>query len=829
MIGTSALLLAQGAIRITFEWGRIQSNADWILPVAATLAILLLVRMLYLRDAEELPAATGWLLTALRSVVFLGLLVFYLEPQWRTEREVIRNSRVLLAVDTSSSMGITDAGTPAAQGSSRVQQVARALAKGDFLQTLRKTHDVVVFRFDEDIERIVTLGKGDRGQGTADKGRRAGESKSFPGRPSPSRIDWDKALSPTGKETRLGQALCQLLSEERSAPVSGVVLFTDGGQNAGVSPETAIALAQEARIPMFTVGVGSEQQPTNVRVYRLEALPRAYPGDPFSVSGLIQAQDPSGKLAGKSVAVELLQRDAEPPGRPGTGTLVETQQVILGADGESVPVRFEITPTQTGRRVFVLRVVPPAGDRNPLDDSRESEVEVVARKDRVLLLAGGPTREYGFLRPLLFRDKSIILDVLLQTAQPGISQEANKILDSFPSTREEMYAYDCVVGFDPNWKALNAEQIGLLESWVAEQAGGLIVIAGPVYLGESVNGWVSDPAMSKIRALYPVEFHRRVGVGDTLMTASKEPWPLEFTREGLEAQYLWLADSQTDSQQAWAGFSGVYGYYPVRGPKPAATVLARCSDRRVGVEGDGPVYLAEQFYGSGRVFYLGSGEMWRLRRLDEGYFERLYTRLIRHVAQGRLLRQSSRGVLMVAQDQYQVGATVQIRAQLTNAQLAPWIAPAVPLQVYPPTGRAQSVTLRPDPSRPGTFAGQMTVLCEGDYRLELPVPESADEVLTRRIQVTMPDLERQNPQRNSKLLARLADGSHGKYYEDLDAAIGPHARDPLVQRLKDRTKTVVFTSAPDPLRQEMWLKWLMYGIAAMLLAEWLIRRLAKLA
>ena len=38
-------LLAADTIRTTFEWGRIQSNADWILPVGVCVAILLFVRL----------------------------------------------------------------------------------------------------------------------------------------------------------------------------------------------------------------------------------------------------------------------------------------------------------------------------------------------------------------------------------------------------------------------------------------------------------------------------------------------------------------------------------------------------------------------------------------------------------------------------------------------------------------------------------------------------------------------------------------------------------------------------------------------------------------
>ena len=101
-------LWGEGALRTTFEWGRIQSNADWILPLAALAAILLFVRAMYRRDAVELKRPWGWILTVLRTAAFLGLLVLYLQPHWRSEREEVRNSRALLLVDTSLSMGLSD-------------------------------------------------------------------------------------------------------------------------------------------------------------------------------------------------------------------------------------------------------------------------------------------------------------------------------------------------------------------------------------------------------------------------------------------------------------------------------------------------------------------------------------------------------------------------------------------------------------------------------------------------------------------------------------------------------------------------------------------------
>lgn len=834
------LLAEEGVVRTTFEWGRIQSNADWVLPIAVCLALMLFVRAMYRRDAVELRPVVGWLLTVLRTAAFLALLVLYLEPQWRTEREVVRNSRTLLLVDTSLSMGLTDADAAAGGApSSRAARVASALEQTDFVQQLRKTHDVVILRFDEELARLGSRDKlspgkaNDSGQDvTNDSGQPAADEASAAQDSSASaalqgKIDWARWLKPAGRETRLGQALRQLINDERNAPVAGVVLITDGGQNSGLSPETAVDAAREAKIPVFTVGVGSHEQPANVRVYRLEAPPRAHPGDPYSVVGMLQAQH----MAGEPVTVQLFERPAaRGPGKadPGPGRMVRSEQVILGGDGEVVPVKFEVSTSEVGRYSLTLVVQAPAKDRNARDNQQEADIEVVDRRTRVLLFAGGPGRDYQFLRNQLFRDKSATVDVLLQTGKSGMSQDAAKILDQFPGTREELYAYDCIVAFDPDWQALNAAQIELLDRWVGEQGGGLIVVAGPVHAGETVSGWVQNPAMAKIVSLYPVEFNRRASAVDVVAATSNEPAALNFTREGVEAEFLWLADNATASQRAWAGLGGVYSCFPVRGPKPGATVYAH-ADSRAAQFDKSPVYFAGQYFGSGQSFYIGSAEMWRLRRADPAYFEQFFTRLIRHVSQGRLLRQSSRGVLMVGKDRYLLGNTVEIRAQLTNAQLNPLEQPSVPVQVLSPTGSAQTIALRPEPGRAGMYAGQVTATEEGTYRLELAVPQSEDERLTRRIQVSLPDLERENPQRNDKLLTRIAEGTEGQYYAALEAALAADQPDSLLTRLKDHSRTIILPETPNPLWEREWLTWLLAAVCSLLCLEWLIRRLSKLA
>ncbi|HEV3023475.1 MAG TPA: vWA domain-containing protein, partial [Pirellulales bacterium] len=293
----AAVGLPTDIARRSFEWGRMQSPLDWVLPVATTVLVLVYVGWLYRRDSAELALPVRLILAGLRMAVFVALLVVYLQPQWRNEVDQVQNSRVLLLADTSLSMGLHDQDASAVPAEpSRAQQLTAAFRDGDWLKRLRAKHDVVVVRFDQDSQRLITF---DKTPGRSSDENGAGDDS----------FDWEAGLEPRGTETRLGQALRQWIDAERSSPVAGLVVFSDGQQNAGVDPGAAVPLAREARIPIYTVGLGSLTQPTNVRISDFVAPARAYPGDHYTATGYLQAQG----MAGKSVLVELTSRPADAP------------------------------------------------------------------------------------------------------------------------------------------------------------------------------------------------------------------------------------------------------------------------------------------------------------------------------------------------------------------------------------------------------------------------------------------------------------------------------------------------------------------------------------
>jgi hypothetical protein len=791
---------------------------------AVVIALVGVVWYLYRRDAVELPRTVGVTLALLRLVALGGLVVYFLGIERRATREVVHNSQVVLLIDVSQSMGLAASDEPAVGGGqSRLDEVVAALAESRLINDLRRTHDVHVVRFDRNIEPLATLPMSQQPQPENAAPTPANSANDA----EPVTADfWSAKLQPRGTETRLGEALAEIIRIYRDAPLAGIVVISDGAQNAGVEPTAAVEAASQHKIPFFSVGLGSTEPQRNVAIRDLVIPTRAFPGDTLSVTGFVQA---SG-YAGRWVDVQLGRRRAGEREGPQsassqTATPLGTERVALKGDGEMTDVSFNVDPGEAGTFVYELRVVAPADDANARDNQREAEVEVVDRRTRVLLFASGPMRDYQYLRNQLHRDKSMTVDVLLQSAQSGASQDAGKILSRFPATREELYPYDCVVAFDPDWSALDAAQAALLESWVAEEAGGLIVVAGPIHTAN----FVRSAEHAKLRDLYPVVFQSRTTLIDDGQYGGTLAWPLEFDRAGREAKFLWLDKTAELSAAAWARFPGVYGYFNIKQEKPGATVYARFSDPAAGSAASRPVYFASQFYGAGQVFYIGSGELWRLRSVDPAFFEVLYTKLIRHVSQGRILRGSSRGALMVERDRYELGESVVLRARVSDERHNPLVAESVTAHALRPNGQTEPVKLAAQADRPGMFVGQLTVLQEGTYQVALSLA-GENEPLSRFLQVRVPDRERTRAERNEELLTKLAADTGGTYYSRLASAIdGDGPQKPLAQTIRSRAERKPIKGTPDQDFAEMQMRWLLGVIAGALCLEWIVRRLNRLA
>ncbi len=827
---TCRLTVFAADTRLAWELDWPSSALSWTVWLLALAAGLAWVVSLSARDSRELhPVWRMWLLT-LRCGVWAGLLAIALNPQERTQTTSYRPSRVVIAVDTSLSMqlpersasdgeGVLDAERRATVVRTRAEAVRELLEQSALIRELRRNHEVSVFTFDSTLAGPQALFS------TNDPRVVVGRTSSSPAPATDVDIqntaaesppNWDELLKPRGLETRLGESLLDLLRQVSGKSLSGAIVISDGAANAGVDPSAVGNLATQTHSRLMTVGVGSTQQPVNVMIASVQAPTDAHLGDPFEIVAFAQAEG----LAGKNATVELLSR---PEGETADPSLLESRELVLGENGVPAEVTFRLNPATVGSVEYLLRVKPvgPVRELSEMDNERRKTIRVTDRKTKVLLFAGGPMRDYLFVRNMLFRHSAIELDVLLQSADVGaaVSQDSRRMLSEFPKSRDELFGYDVIVAFDPDWRKVAPEQQSILREWVFSQSGGLVLVAGDVFTSTLAGG---GEEVKPLQELCPVTLSSLVSDVLSSESSSLQAWPIGFTRAGLEAGFLQLTDEPIGSTAVWKEFPGIFRCYPTAGAKAGATVYANFADPRTESSYGPPIWLASQFYGSGRVLYLGSGELWRLRAIDEEYFDRFWTKAIRELSQTRLRRGTLRGLMLLERNQYLLGQTAHVRVLLSDAQFQPLSRESVLMDVYDPTGRPQlpPLKLMADRQRPGQFVGDFRLNLPGMYRLDLTVPDSTDK-LTDKLDVSLPNLETSNARQNVQLLRALATESGGTYLQldertavELPKLLPNHGEEFLVD---ERLRT-------------LWDRdWVLYLLVGLLSAEWLTRKLLKLA
>lgn len=758
------------------------------------------------RDGRSL--SRGWVLAlqGLRLMFLAVALVIALNPHERTQTDAYRDSRVILLVDTSQSMQQPESDpreSPGAAARTRTQAIETLLRDSPLVDQLRAQHAVDVYTFGSDLSDLA-LHLPSRFQTEPAAQDAAGEALPPIGRQPP---DWGKLLAPSGLSTRLGDALDTLLVEARSPTLSGIVVISDGASNAGRDVLIPRDRAVEQGVRIVAVGVGSTQPPVNLEVSKVIAPTDVQMGDAFELSAILRGTG----LAGRNIRVDLLQQGPSDP----APAVVYSQEQTLADEGAAREVTFTLKPPEAGNYEYTVRAAVEGGLETRDDDNQLSRnVSIFDRPLRVLMIAGGPLRDYRYARTILYRHPSMETDVWLQSGAVGISQEADKLLYRFPESVEALYQYDVIVGFDPNWSLLDAAQREMVSNWVANEGGGMVVVAGDVF----TPALAASAELDTIRRLYPVlleEVSLRLGNREIAQSA----FPLAFSQEGETAEFLKLGDSADESP--WSKFPGIYRTYPTRGTKAGTTVYAEFSDPLSRGRGGQPVVLAGQRYGQGQILYLGSPEMWRLRGLDPAYLERFWIQMVRKAAEGRSKRGLQRGMFILDGREFLLGQTIPLRLRALNPQFQPLVSDVLTIDAFGPGGvpLVPSPQLRRDPVRPAEYVGDLRPLSPGRYRLEFDLPDSSERV-TADVDIQLPRQEAAILVQDVPLLKRLVEGTGGEYVPlEQAAAVVP-------QLLPSKGERIVI----DQRVRELWDRdWMLALLALLLSLEWLLRKLLKLA
>lgn len=765
---------------VVFERGDFVMGLPGWLFLAVLLAIVLLVALL-LRYRRLGPAAgrrDRWILGGLRAAA-LALVAFALfRPALVVSTVVPRHNFLAVLLDDSRSMRITD---------ERAEEVGDGAARG---------------------ARLLELFGGPAGAGGADSSAAAGtlrralaerfRLRTWAFGADAVTADVPDSLRFADETSSLGRALDRVRQEMDGLPLSGIVLVTDGADNGDVALGESLSGLRSAGIPVYPVALGDERIAPDVEVRRVEFPRRALEGTSVVADVILS----HAGVAGRSVRLDV-QDD---------GRLLASREVELGIDGET-PVQVQLTLEETGPREIEVRIAPLEDEAVLDNNARSVIVEVRDEVRRILYFEGAPRPELKFVRRAMAEDEQIRVVTLLRSAEEkflrlGV-EDGDELLEGFPATREELFAYDGLVIGNVEASFFTHDQLQMMAEFVSRRGGGLLALGGPRAFAE--GGYAGTPLAGAL----PVH----LDAADDAVVELKA----ELTPAGRRHPAMRVAGEEAASAERWSSLPYLTSRNALTRVKPGAVTLV--AGEPAG-EGDPRVLIAAQRFGRGTsvVFTAQDSWLWQMHAdipLEDQTHETLWRQLL------RWLVNDTPGRLDLEMDGAAVapGEALALRATLEDERYLRVNGAAVTATVVGPAGVPADVPLAWTVERDGEYEGSFVPSEPGLHRVEVRAP-SADADGTGADTLTAvghfragdPGREAFGAGRRTDLLRRLAEETGGRFYTADDAAA-------LAEEIR-------YAAAGDTVQEahplwDMPILLLMLGI--LLSSEWVYRQRKELA
>lgn len=450
-----------------------------------------------------------------------------------------------------------------------------------------------------------------------------------------------------GRASALVSSLRTATERWRGQPVAGVLLFTDGNAT-DISPDLS---GLEGCPPIYPVVLGEDTELRDVSLDKMTVSQTAFEDAPVT----IQAEVGAHGFGGSKIAARLIEVATSGPGPAtnqtpaGDSRVVAEQMQSANSDDSSLNFRFQIQPDKPGLHFYELDTRVQDELNSPAAQSREAtlvnnrRIAVVDRGQepfRILYVGGRPNWEFKFLNRALEDDPQVKMVSLLRIArrepkfnfksQDGESsnplfrgfgdtneedverydqpvmirlntKDEFELRGGFPKTAEELFRYHAVIIGDMESDFFTHDQMVLLQQFVSERGGGLLMLGGAESFREG------NYAETVIGSMLPVYL-------DQVPNVNLSPlWKLTLTREGWLQPWTRLRATEADEQTRLGSIPPFEVLNTVRGIKPGATVLATVSD---GENNSYPALVVHRF-GAGRTAAVLVGDIWRWGMMNE--------------------------------------------------------------------------------------------------------------------------------------------------------------------------------------------------------------------
>lgn len=775
--------------------GIILGARSW-LPAAVILALAALAMLThaYLRTVSN--SRLRLLCASLKAVGLLLLAICLVDPLYVGERPRPGSNLFLVVADNSRSLQLANPGETQSRGAAVKANLA---PDSRWLTRLSQDFDVRRYTFDTHLQ----------------------PTQDF------------RELTFAGETSSLAGSLKMLADRYRGQPLAGILLLTDGNAtDLSDRDETWKDLP-----PVYPVNVAADSPAVDVALSQVVVSQTNFEAAPVTVVAEMETQS----IAGRKVVVRVLNEDKQE---------VERRVVPVARDGEKLSQRFLIKPEKSGISFYRVQAALEGEESLAADSGKSAEATLannhrLATVDRgggpyrVLYISGLPNWEFKFLRRAVAKDDEVNLVGLVRIAkkepkftflsrtdertnplfrgfgnkdderaeqydQPVLirlgTRDQEELVGGFPKDAEDLFRYQAIILDDVEAAFFTQDQMSLLQQFVSQRGGGLLMMGGKGSFGE--GGYARTP----VAEMLPVYLDR---------SPAEQPvsnYRLKLTREGWLQPWIRVRSTEPDEQQRLADMPPFHSLNRIDAIKPGASVLAEVESSA----GAAHPAMVVQPFGRGRAAALLVGDLWRwdLRReeVSQSDLEKSWRQTVRWLVADvpqpvEVESRATTGAGLPARE-------IVVRAR--DKKFSPLDNAQVTVTVKTPDQREITLAAESSEQTAGEYRAIFTPRVAGAFRAKVAVaaPDGSDVGSREAGWSVEPETEEFRQLRgNQALLDRIARDSGGE--------VVPLTRlDSFVTALPNRKMPIVETwSYP------IWHQWSVLAVAlTCLVGEWGLRR-----
>ena len=779
-----------------------EGNFSFGVPLPGLLIAVLLVALVvvtiwaYRSTQGRIRRGFRGFLIFLRAIVLCLIAFCLLKPFLTIYQSNPDDSYLLVMVDRSKSMQITDS-TDSAPRLRRVNDLLFAENEG-LLEKLNTKFKVRLFAFDTTAKRIS-----------------------------------DEALTNAeGESTDIPQALNEALDDLQGIPLSGAVLLTDGVDRSGTDIAKFAMQIRERKLPIHTVGVGSEEGNPDLEIVKLDVPRTAEEDFPVEIWATVKRKGFNGKKVslqltsnGRILRTEPVDMDE------GSSWIPQIGATDANSDVKTKRVLLKFTPRQAGTQKFEVHAALEEIEAVPQNNTKTFLLKVAPTKRvKILFVDGKPRAEFGFIKRTLKKDPNIQLTDRVVTGFTGDNRHylgtrtaTSHDFDFYPDDKETLFDFDAIILGNVDASQFTAAQLENTLEFVRTRGGGLLMLGGSTSLGnhELAGSYIN----TAIAQCLPVEIElgsapapptprrRNRLTTSSRASATNKGYKLQLTSDGKVENLMALADTPTENMERWTNLKPLVGYSKVKRAKAGALVLAEHPiDRN---EFGNRILIAIHNYNAGRVMVFTPHTSWRWQMLKDSPEDDSHERFWRQTARWLTTAPKEHIKLDIAKTAYTLKEPVVIEVTATDQQFQLTNNAKIRAIVVDEAGKRKELKLDQVLGEDGLYTARFIPNQYGEYTVTATgtlAGESLGEQQTL-FEVKASYAEFSNAELNVALLKTLAEVSGGKYYAMEEAAQLVN-QIPLVESATSKITDVDIWNIP-----------LIFGaLIALLGFEWFLRK-----